>query len=131
MRYVAVILALLLLGCDMPTAFERLPRSFTVHGATEIHAPASWAAEYAAAEDCVGIRGDFDGVRWFLADSIVWQGQRFIGMWTSRREIFLKRRALDARLVRHESLHDILRTGSHDHPAFGICDVHQNGDWRF
>lgn len=76
-----------------------------------------------ALEECTGLVGDLDGIRWYLADWI--SGGRLgtsTGQWLPSREITF-RRGYQARrqVVQHHMLHDILRTASHDDPAWDTC----------
>lgn len=74
-------------------------------------------------EECTEIQGDLDGVRWYLADGIA-SGPltTTTGEWLPSRAItLLKGYEYRRQVVQHQMLHDILRTASHDHPAWDTC----------
>lgn len=93
-----------------------------------------YATWYAEVEECVGLQGDFDAVRWFEVPydrwwDPVWQ-QYAIGTWRPPHDIYIATPHLDSKsVVKHEMVHDILQGGSSEDARFYECSgiQHQSG----
>lgn len=98
-------------------------RDYTFVGLQRIAPPpAAWATWYAQAEECAGIRGRFDRVRWFTVEEIRnaadGTASGFRGM-ACADDVYLTSTAED--LVRHELLHHILDRPGHPAEFFPRC----------
>jgi hypothetical protein len=111
---VLILLAPLVQSCSDPLEVEDLlpfdpPRVYRV-----------WWAEV---EQCVGLKGDFDQIRWFTAEAMRVDGENAFGVWSPPSTIYLERfYTTSAPAVKHEMLHDL--TGGampHSHPVFATC----------
>lgn len=128
---------LLLAGCDAgPTAPETLSRAgdhpvrlegWVIYGAAEVAPRAMWKRQYRAVDEVLPeADGDPARVRWFVADSMrgenrVWHAR---GLWLKPHTIVMAAEAVGSRsAVCHESVHEILQTSDHAHPAFGRCPI--------
>lgn len=101
---------LLLTGCD-GDPFGPDARYF---GREQFTPDWTYAAYYADTETCLGMRGDFDAVRWFAADAIVYGGRRVYGFLDVPHDITVPvTHVVDMITVRHEAEHHIryLNTG--------------------
>ena len=81
--------------------------------------PTSYVDWWLETQQCSGLTGDFNRIRWFQlpeAQSFYIEGSEYFGYWWETHWILLAGAHVDeARLVRHEMLHDLLyRT---DHPT--------------
>lgn len=77
---------------------------------------------YEATAECAGLRS-----RWDEGSLLFFATESDTSWWipASRtvRRIYLSGPNLEAgNLVRHESLHDLLHSGDHPSPPFGVCD---------
>lgn len=131
----------LLTGCDLgPTAPEALSRAgdhpvqlegWVIYGAREVAPRSMWKGQYRGADAVIReAEGDLSRVRWFVADSM--RGERRIwharGLWLRPHTIVMAEEAVDkSGSVCHESVHEILQTRDHGHPAFGRCPIGTGG----
>jgi hypothetical protein len=89
------------------------PTNNSVIYVTEIHPRPEYDRWYASAERCLGLRGAYTKVQWFVAPS-PWSDHRHgngltYGVWRPPHKIILNRpEALDSTLVIHEAVHEIL-----------------------
>lgn len=88
--------------------------------------PAIYQTWWSDVEACSGKTGDFSAVSWYRvsADSFVVAGEPVDGYWygDGNRIVILSKDTFSARLVHHESLHAILKSGAHDSiPWFTTC----------
>lgn len=81
-------------------------------------------------EDCSGLHGDFDRVRWFVfPQSFFWCGdETCAGVWHVPHDIYLSEVAQSDSgghyfTVRHEMLHDLLAGGADHPPVFSTCGL--------
>lgn len=81
-------------------------------------------------EDCSGLLGDFDRVRWFVVpESFFWCGdETCAGLWRSPHDVYLSEVAQSDSgghyfTVRHEMLHDLLAGGADHPPVFSGCGL--------
>lgn len=112
-------LGLVFLGCTMPfepeTPYERItpPNSYNL-----------WWEEV---EACAAQQSDRGHVTWFLvaADSFLTPSGWASGYWSGGHEIYIaeSERWSDWDVVKHEILHEILHTGDHPSPPFGVCSA--------
>lgn len=137
-RLLTLALAAVLLGaCDIgPTAPEALSRAgdhpvqlegWVIYGAREVAPLAMWKRQYRAVDEAMReAEGDLARVRWFVADSMrgeqrIWHAR---GLWLEPHTIVMAEEAVDkSGAVCHESVHEILQTRDHGHPAFGRCPI--------
>jgi hypothetical protein len=85
---------------------------------TRVAPPSEYARWYADTERCVGLKGNYQKVRWYMAPS-AWTGPNGItyGMWQDGHRITLNLpEAMDSTLVMHEAMHDILAVNDLDDP---------------
>lgn len=125
MRYAMVALVLALSACSSvdliaPPGLDR------PEPATPFDPPPAYAERYRAMEECVGITGDFGRVRWYTVPGESWpnvmDGRQIAGQWWPPHDIYLAEAVTgNMGAVDHEILHDILRTGDHPAPPFGVC----------
>lgn len=94
--------------------------------------PVSFAEAYASVEVCLGRAGDFEAVRWWVANDL-WRvdAPTAIGLTAFPNDIYLYRRLWDElqrgetwplNTVRHESIHHVLQSSGHG-PAFHRCEA--------
>lgn len=81
---------------------------------------------YAELEKCSGLRGDYDALRFYTAESIVAGGKPKGGYWRPPDTITLQNNAVASVfawfIVKHEMMHDLLQDGSHPVGYFsGVC----------
>jgi hypothetical protein len=85
--------------------------------------PRVYRVWWAEVEQCVGLKGDFDQIRWFTAEAMRVDGEDAFGIWSPPSTIYLERfYTTSAPAVKHEMLHDL--TGgamTHSHPVFAAC----------
>ena len=93
-------------------------------GRVEIEPPSLYQTLWDGVEDCSGLVGDFDRVRWFVVYEFGSSSSLF-GQWNERREISLRSDVwLDSDVVRHEILHDLLSgDGAHARDEWDTCDI--------
>lgn len=92
--------------------------------------PSAYRAWYTVMERCTHRVGDFDLIRWWIADSLAGppDAQLIGSTWSEGHIIWLRRwtgyEATDdsIRTVLHEMIHDLLETVHHPRPPFGVCD---------
>lgn len=98
------------------------------YGMMEFPAPYSFSQWWSAVEQCSGLRGDLESIRWYLAprplltlpdDPGTYAGMYFPG---ERRIVLGLFEPSDSAVVGHEMLHALidlngLRTGDNQHPA--------------
>ena len=77
--------------------------------------------QYARAEECLGIKGDFGRIRWYVADGLeTAEGLPAWGLWMVNHETYLDSTKLnDPGVILHESLHDVKSVI--DHPPVPCC----------
>jgi hypothetical protein len=85
-----------------------------------------WRKQYAAAEECLGFKGNADSVAWHVveADHIkASDGRRDLALWVAPHSIYIARPFVNLEwVIRHESLHDIIGNGIHPTGVFGtLC----------
>lgn len=102
------------------------PDITTPLGAVETPPPDVYATWYAETEDCVGTKGHFDQVRWFSVPGPRWwdpiREQYAIGTWRAPHDIYIaESHRLDEDVVKHETVHELLRGGANDDPRFEAC----------
>jgi len=94
--------------------------------AAETDPLADYEQWYAEVEECTGVEGDFDRVRWFEVPhdrwwDPVWE-QYAIGTWRSPHDIYVAEPHLgNEEVVKHEMVHDILGGGLTYDPRFKDC----------
>ena len=102
------------------TPFAGPCRTFLVHGAPFVP-PDRYAMWYAEMEACVGRRGRYDKVRWFVLDSTIAARHAMYGVWQPPHGIYLAGPAVASEaVVRHEMIHDLIGAG-HPVPPFDAC----------
>jgi hypothetical protein len=78
--------------------------------------PDWYATEYALMEECVGRRGDFAAVRWYIADVVILGSARLAGAVQFPHDITLAAYSYsNPLLVRHEAEHHIRQRGDDIH----------------
>lgn len=87
---------------------------------------AEYAEWYMEVEECTGVEGDFDAVRWFEVPHERWWDpvwkQYAVGTWRSPHDIYLAEpRRDDEGIVKHEMVHDVLRGGQTHDARFEQC----------
>lgn len=112
-----LLLGLGLASCRNPV----IPERYFPHTAVPLEpVPAIYRTWWDEIEACSGRKGDFRSLSFYVVPDADgwWDGRVFIeGAWVSRgnRITVGERRSLIARILRHEMLHALLRTG--EHPA--------------
>jgi hypothetical protein len=139
----AAVLGFLLVGILVPADVAQAQAPISLPGAVFVqavkHPPPLWEQIYHEVEKCVGHKGKFKDVRWFVTAQ-PWAkepGDTTYGMWRlsgGKSSIIVARG--DTGVVRHESLHDIAyhagfrpfrmagdstTNPEHPTPAFGKC----------
>lgn len=122
-RAILTLTLLLSAACDIMG-----PQSARVSGKRPMEVvPEEYAAWYAEAEECLGLRGDFSAVRWFVADDIRRKdsGKLVMGLWESPDDITILATAVTyQRTIRHEAVHHILQLGDRAHgPVMEKCEA--------
>lgn len=123
---VVVSLALLVVACPLvlPSRTFVVPESW---GYGEIRPPPQYRQWWAEVEDCSGLAGSFESVRWYVVTS---RGFMLEGLPSptaafalpSTRSIYLASRfATRTDVIKHESLHLLLAEPGHPVPPFGVC----------
>ncbi len=106
---------LLVAACESPVMSDVHPYD----------APPIYRQWYAELEACSGLKGDFDAIRFFTAESITEGGEQRRGYWTPRHKITLQDNMVEpvfAWLIKHEMMHDLLNSGAHPAHYFdGAC----------
>jgi hypothetical protein len=134
----AFVLGWLLVGLLVPADVAQAQHGAVFVMAVE-HPPAIWERIYHEVETCVGKKGKYKDVRWFVTAE-PWtdaEGNKTYGMWRmSGGKALIVVAHADTAVVRHEVLHDILwRNGfrpfrmagdnstnpEHPMPPFGKC----------
>lgn len=83
---------------------------------------------WARMEQCSGLSGNFDRVRWFVTDGpLTLDGASRAGVWTEPHNIYMLDSYIvdayrDYVAVRHEMVHDLTQSGNHG-PQFAACDA--------
>ena len=85
-----------------------------------------YATWYAQVEQCTGVTGSFSAVRWFAVPHLNWWDpvfeQHTTGTWREPHDIYLAEGEMtNARLVKHEMVHDLLQGGYVYDPRFERC----------
>lgn len=93
--------------------------------ATAYNDPAFLRPLWVQLQQCSGLRGDFDAVRFETTPNLTTDGRETLGIWlpTGNRIVVVERLENDPRIWRHEMMHALLHGGS-DHPAKyfnGVC----------
>ena len=91
--------------------------------------PAAYRTAWQQVEECSGLQGAFERVRWFAVPESVfrcWEGN-CAGFWIEPHDIYLSEfaRSDSARgyfTVRHEILHDLIGRSGHP-PVFATCGL--------
>lgn len=116
----AVILALLAFLAPPVTAQDTSESQRDINAFTQnrlrIVPPLFYRTAYSTAEQCTGITGDFDRIRWYIAHKILdteVPEREYLGIWTqttTAHEIVLKStHAFHLTIVVHEILHDLFQ----------------------
>lgn len=128
LRLVAAFLLTASVSCTSPTGPEVQRLDFPADDLRELDPPPAHLLEwYRDVEECADLEGDAGAVRWWAASEVlVLQGADTIaavpGAWTRPHNVFLREDAIDLEgTVRHEALHDLLRSTDHPEPPFGTC----------
>ena len=106
----------------------------TVYGRTPLESvPLEYSEWYSEAEACLGVLGNFDAIRWYVADSIRnEEGGDVFGYVDHPHDLTLRRDVVEAvqpvtveHFVKHELVHHILQRGNDLHDAQGNvpCEV--------
>ena len=117
----ALLFVLALSGCFMGPEIEHINRR-------EMEPPAEYRGWYEDTATCLGLPSRWDEVRWFVADSLILDGERIAWGVTNfeTQEITIWRGTLHyRRTVRHESSHQISGVGVGIHYDGGrraFCD---------
>lgn len=115
MRALSVIAVFILAACEHPLMTKEQPF-------IPLPVYREW---YAELEACTGIKGDFDVIRFFTAESITEGGEPRGGYWTPPHKITLQDNMVEpvfAWLIKHELMHDLIQSGSHPSTYFkGVC----------
>lgn len=117
-------LLLVLVSCSSPT--------YLTPGAVQIIDPPLVISEnYKATARCVGHVGYYDKVRWFVADSLVYDGRKVNGFWLPPHDIYFNRSTYHSALIyhwygvwviKHETIHDLTQgRAKHDDQVFKRC----------
>jgi hypothetical protein len=82
--------------------------------------PTVYAEWYAKTEACLEVRGDFEAVRWFVADTVMVDGAPKAGVLRFPDDVtmFAEFTAYETP-VRHEMAHHIMQAGDELHDARG------------
>lgn len=111
-----VVALLALAACDLVTG----PDVRHVNRRPLSPVPPTYSAWYAEVEACLGRRGDFGAVHWFVADSMIVDGALVDGLWESPDDITLHPTVRGAeRIVKHEMVHHVLQAGLSIHDGHG------------
>lgn len=120
MRLSLVVVLLLLPACEDP---------FEPAGAYPIEAPAAYRAAWAKVEECSGLSGTFDRVRWYAVPQTPFPcfGRVCRGVWVEPHNIYIAEGFLDESgneyfTVRHEILHDLVQRPGHPE-VFSTCNL--------
>ncbi len=106
MKPLLIILALL--GCASVSAISQF-HSVNAYGQQAVYPSPMHEALFRMMEECTGEQRDFEGIRWFVADSLIeTDGGRVWGIWTPERRIVLDGSLwFLPGLVAHEVMHDL------------------------
>lgn len=101
---------------------------FEPDGAIPLEVPSVYRQWWAELEQCAQRSADFDRLRFWKVKGEVFPcpGGPCAGRWQSPHHVYLADKWVDnAALVKHEMLHDLLRTGDHPVAIFGVagCNV--------
>jgi hypothetical protein len=93
-------------------------------GRVPIEPPTLYRTWWSTVEECSSLEGSFEQVRWFAVHEFG-DGPGILGQWNARREITVRSDVwLDAPVVRHEILHDLLRGDrNHERPEWALCGL--------
>jgi hypothetical protein len=122
MRRSLVLLAAILLACELPTA-PTMPA-----GAVPFAPPPEYALWWRMTEACSGLRGDLSRVQWYEvpdAYDIIVGGRSYQGYWygSPDRIVLAGLSSRSPSLVRHEMLHVLSGKGGHPrHLYLGSCE---------
>lgn len=127
MRHLTLILAALVVGCDLNIfgPEHRFPGLRAM-----IDVPSWYQSEYDAVESCLETDGNFGRLTLRIADRVLRNGRDVGGLWqrphtiTWREDHHRLRRP-----VRHEFAHDILQVGSDAHLPDGTMPCAQEKGW--
>lgn len=87
--------------------------------------PAEYATWYAEVEQCLGQVGNFDAVRWFVADSIRREGRPAGAVLEFPATITMTSDYTELRwAVKHEMIHHVTQQGDEIHGVYAECQVH-------
>jgi hypothetical protein len=95
-----------------------------VSGATVISAPSNYVALWQEMQTCSGLRGNFNDITWFQADSIVLRREHYLGYWfADRNRIVIRADRLNYdNTVKHEMMHALSKLHTHAERFFnGPC----------
>lgn len=123
-RAACLVATLWVSACAIETSFS------PPQGTQRFEPPAAYRIAWQQVEDCSGLRGNFDRVRWFLIPQPTFDclDSDCNGLLKTPHDIYLSERAAVDSVggywtVRHEILHDLLG-GVPGHPeAFRICGL--------
>ena len=130
MRALLILCLLLSVGgistCEAQTWLQQSGTWRPPATARQITPDSMWLAQYKEAEKCVGWQGDVADVKWFLVPGSTIAGERGesnIAIWTPPHSIYITEAyAKTPWVIRHESLHDILRIVNHPTGIWGkLC----------
>lgn len=100
-------------------------------GAYRIESPGEYRAAWLGVEECSGLRGDFDRVRWYAVPgpSFPCPQGNCSGRWLRPHDIYITESHVHNGysgyfVARHEMLHDLIGAPGHP-PVFCTCDL-----WR-
>lgn len=109
--------ALFASGCTQPGNFEPV-------NARRMAPPAIYRTWWSQVEACTEVAAEFDRVDWYEADEILNTDEetRHIGAWLPPHAIYIQKRyVLSESGVKHEIVHELLRTRGHELPLFAEC----------
>jgi hypothetical protein len=112
------LLPYLLAACTMPAA-PPFPDDFVL-----VTPPAPYRTWWNLVEECSALRGNFDGLRWYVAEEVDPRDPTVRASWNGEENHILldNTAAGDGRVVRHEMLHALLGRAGHPPALFaGRC----------
>ena len=86
-----------------------------------VEIPVQYRVWHGQVEQCVNDVRSFDGIKWFVADEVIFDGRSAVGLFKKPDEITVLRvEALSVRIVKHEMIHYV-RQEVHHGPVYQRC----------
>jgi len=101
-----------------------------IYNLQEIEPTQFHEAIYQMVENCTGMQGDYDAIRWYIASTIVSSsGIEYLGVWFDSwgwsAIVFDREHVFDGEIVSHEAMHDLYK-GQGPMDKYRMCVL----DWE-